>query len=246
MYVNNDILKEIGKPIPKTWDEFEATALRPRRRRTRRASSTRIGFAFTPTLRTSTRRSTRAAGTSWRRQQDRRLGRQGGPRRVLQMYERMNENGSGYSPKSFDYQSDLATGKLAFFFSSTSTVPFMKDLADQGAVQLEHREPPAAPIRRRRRRSSSARTSRSSRARPRSSSPRGSSSSGSASRTRRPSGRRTPTTCRSARLRANTETLKEYWTKDPQGKQALRPHRSTAPRAERPRPAGHPRRHLRT
>src|SRR5438067_1372952 len=36
---------------------------------------------------------------------------------------------SGYSPKSFDYQGDLATGKLAFFFSSTSTVPFMRDLA---------------------------------------------------------------------------------------------------------------------
>jgi len=50
---------------------------------------------------------------------------------VLQMYDRMNKNGSGYSPKSFDYQSDLATGKLAFFFSSTSTVPFMKDLADK-------------------------------------------------------------------------------------------------------------------
>jgi len=26
MYVNNDILKEIGKPIPKTWDEREAHA----------------------------------------------------------------------------------------------------------------------------------------------------------------------------------------------------------------------------
>src|SRR6058998_2302539 len=26
MYVNEDILKEIGKPVPKTWDEFEATA----------------------------------------------------------------------------------------------------------------------------------------------------------------------------------------------------------------------------
>src|SRR5947207_331891 len=26
MYVNDDILKEIGKPTPKTWDEFKATA----------------------------------------------------------------------------------------------------------------------------------------------------------------------------------------------------------------------------
>src|SRR5437763_12119140 len=27
MYVNDDVLKELGKPTPKTWDEFEATAL---------------------------------------------------------------------------------------------------------------------------------------------------------------------------------------------------------------------------
>src|SRR5205085_10091181 len=26
MYVNDDVLKELGKPTPKTWDEFEATA----------------------------------------------------------------------------------------------------------------------------------------------------------------------------------------------------------------------------
>src|SRR2546427_11726549 len=47
------------------------------------------------------------------------------------MYDRMNKNASGYSPKGFDSQNDLAAGKLAFFLSSTSTLPFMKDLADK-------------------------------------------------------------------------------------------------------------------
>src|SRR6267378_5823860 len=107
MYVNNDILKELGKPIPKTWDEFEATAVAA----TKKDASgkvTRYGFAFNT--------------VAWN-------GKEGVA--VLQMYDRMNKNGSGYSPKSFDFQSDLATGKLAFFFSTTSTVPFMKDLADK-------------------------------------------------------------------------------------------------------------------
>ncbi|OLD36241.1 MAG: hypothetical protein AUI83_26535, partial [Armatimonadetes bacterium 13_1_40CM_3_65_7] len=130
MYVNNDILKEIGKPIPKTWDEFEATALAA----TKKDASgkvTRMGFAFNTDAsyfnaqvyaRGGSLMATDNKTVAWN-------GKEG--LAVLQMYDRMNKNGSGYSPKSFDYQGDLATGKLAFFFSSTSTVPFMKDLAAQ-------------------------------------------------------------------------------------------------------------------
>src|SRR5438874_7948037 len=45
MYVNDDILKERCKPIPTTWDEFEATSLAAT---TKDASGrvTRMGFAF--------------------------------------------------------------------------------------------------------------------------------------------------------------------------------------------------------
>ncbi len=93
---------------------------------------------------------------------------------VLQMYDRMNKNGSGYSPKGFDFQNDLAAGKLAFFLSSTSTLPFMKDLADKAPFSWSIANLPQATTDA----CSSARTSQSSRARPRSSSRRGSSSSG--------------------------------------------------------------------
>jgi ABC-type glycerol-3-phosphate transport system substrate-binding protein len=129
MYVNNDILKEIGKPIPKTWDEFEATALAATKKDAA-GKVTRMGFAFNTDAsyfnaqvyaRGGNLMATDNKTVAWN-------GKEG--LAVLQMYDRMNKNGSGYSPKSFDYQGDLATGKLAFFFSSTSTVPFMKQLAD--------------------------------------------------------------------------------------------------------------------
>src|SRR2546422_1221326 len=130
MYVNNDILKEIGKPIPKTWDEFEATALAA----TKNDSSgtvTRYGFAFNTDASYfnaqvySRGGNLMAAGNktvAWN-------GKEG--LAVLQMYDRMNKNGSGYSPKGFDFQNDLAAGKLAFFLSSTSTLLFIRDLADK-------------------------------------------------------------------------------------------------------------------
>src|SRR2546425_12609969 len=43
----------------------------------------------------------------------------------------MNKTGWGYSPKGFDFQAAPAAGKLAFFLSSTSTLPFIRDLADK-------------------------------------------------------------------------------------------------------------------
>ncbi len=130
MYVNNDILKELGKSIPKTWDEFEATALAATKKDAA-GKVTRMGFAFNTDAsyfnaqvfaRGGTLMAADNKSVAWN-------GKEG--LAVLQMYDRMNKNGSGYTPKSFDFQSDLATGKLAFFLSSTSTVPFMKDLADK-------------------------------------------------------------------------------------------------------------------
>jgi ABC-type glycerol-3-phosphate transport system substrate-binding protein len=130
MYVNNDVLKEIGKPIPKTWDEFEATALAAQKKDSS-GKVTRYGFAFN-TDASYFNAQVYARGGSLMASDNKTVtwnGKEG--LAVLQMYDRMNKNGSGYAPKGFDFQNDLAAGKLAFFLSSTSTVPFMKDLADK-------------------------------------------------------------------------------------------------------------------
>ena len=50
---------------------------------------------------------------------------------VLQMHDRMSKEGTGYAPKGNDWQTDLAAGKLALYFSSTSFIPFVKDVADR-------------------------------------------------------------------------------------------------------------------
>jgi ABC-type glycerol-3-phosphate transport system substrate-binding protein len=130
MYVNEDVLKEIGKPTPKTWDEFEATA----KAATKKDSSgkvTRYGFAFNTDASYFNAQVYSRGGAlmasdnktvAWN-------GKEG--LAVLQMYDRMNKDGTGYAPKGFDYQNDFAAGKLAFFLSSTSTVPFIRDLADK-------------------------------------------------------------------------------------------------------------------
>src|SRR5438874_3848359 len=130
MYVNNDVLKEIGKPIPKTWDEFEATATAA----TKKDSSgkvTRYGFAFN-TDASYFNAQVYSRGGSLMAADNKTVawnGKEG--LAVLQMYDRMNKNGSGYSPKGFDYQNDLPGGKLLFYFSTTSSIPFLKDIADK-------------------------------------------------------------------------------------------------------------------
>src|SRR5256714_8805721 len=45
MYVNDDVLKEIGKPTPKTWDEFEATS-KAAVKKDASGKVSRMGFAF--------------------------------------------------------------------------------------------------------------------------------------------------------------------------------------------------------
>ena len=130
MYVNNDILTEIGKPVPKTWDEFEATA-KAATKKDASGKVTRYGFAFNTDASYFNAQVYSRGGTlmaadnktvAWN-------GKEG--LATLQMYDRMNKDGTGYLPKGFDYQNDFAAGKLAFFLSSTSTVPFIKDLADK-------------------------------------------------------------------------------------------------------------------
>ena len=134
MYVNDDVLREIGKPVPKAWDEFEATV----RAATKRDSSGKIiryGFGFNldasyfdaqvyargGTLMTADNKT-----VAWN-------GKEG--LAVLQMYDRINKEGTGYSPKGGDWQTDLAAGKLALFFSSTASLPFLKDVAERSGAK---------------------------------------------------------------------------------------------------------------
>jgi ABC-type glycerol-3-phosphate transport system substrate-binding protein len=130
MYVNEDILKELGKPIPKTWDEFEATA-KAAVKKDASGKTTRYGFGFNTDAsyfdaqvfaRGGSLMATDNKTVAWN-------GKEG--LAVLQMYDRMNKDGSGYTPPGFDWQNDLPGGKLLFYFSSTSSVPFMKDIADK-------------------------------------------------------------------------------------------------------------------
>jgi multiple sugar transport system substrate-binding protein len=130
MYVNEDILKELGKPVPKTWDEFEATA-KAAMKKDASGKATRNGFALNTDAsyfnaqvyaRGGPLMATDNKTVAWN-------GKEG--LAVMQMYDRGVKEGWAYNPSGFDFQNDMAAGKLAFFFSSTSTVPFMKELADK-------------------------------------------------------------------------------------------------------------------
>jgi len=130
MYVNEDVLKDAGKAIPKTWDEFEAT-VRATTKKDASGKTTRYGFAFNTDASYFNAQVYARGGTlmaadnktvAWN-------GKEG--LATLQMYDRMNKEATGYTPKGFDFQNDFAAGKLAFFLSSTSSVPFIKDLADK-------------------------------------------------------------------------------------------------------------------
>ncbi len=130
MYVNEDILKELGKPIPKTWDEFEATA-KAAVKKDASGKTTRYGFGFTTDASYfNAQVYSRGGGlmaadnqtVAWN-------GKEG--LQVLQMYDRMNKEGSGYTPAGFDWQNDLPAGKLLFYLSTTSSIPFLKDIADK-------------------------------------------------------------------------------------------------------------------
>jgi ABC-type glycerol-3-phosphate transport system substrate-binding protein len=130
MYVNEDVLKEIGKPVPKTWDEFEATATAATKKDSS-GKTIRYGFGFSPDAAYFDAQVVARGGdlmtadnktVAWD-------GKEG--LAVLQMHQRMSKEGTAYSPKGADWQTDLATGKLALYFSSTSSLPFVKDVADR-------------------------------------------------------------------------------------------------------------------
>jgi ABC-type glycerol-3-phosphate transport system substrate-binding protein len=127
MYVNEDALREIGKTVPKSWEEFESTVTAATKKDAA-GKVTRYGFALN-TDASYFNAQVYARGGSLMSADNKTVawnGKEG--LAVMQMYDRMTKAGTAYVPRGFDFQNDFAAGKLAFFLSSTSTVPFIKDL----------------------------------------------------------------------------------------------------------------------
>jgi ABC-type glycerol-3-phosphate transport system substrate-binding protein len=130
MYVNEDVLNEIGRPVPKTWDEFETTVTAATKKDSS-GKTIRYGFGFSSDAAYFDAQVV-ARGGSLMAADNKTVawdGKEG--LAVLQMHDRLSKDGTAYSPKGNDWQTDLATGKLALYFSSTSFLPFVKDLADR-------------------------------------------------------------------------------------------------------------------
>lgn len=134
MYVNEDVLREIGKPIPKVWDQFEAT-VRSATKKDASGKTVRYGLGFNVDASYFGAQVYSRGGelmaadnrtVAWN-------GKEG--LAVLQMYDRINKEASGYTPKGNDWPSDLATGKVAFYFASTASLPFVKDVADRSGAK---------------------------------------------------------------------------------------------------------------
>ncbi len=130
MYVNEDVLNDIGRPVPRTWVEFEATA-KAATKKDSSGKTTRYGFGYNSDAAYFDAQIVARGGKLMAA--DNKTVAWDGPEGlgVLQMYDRMSKDGSAYSPKGNDWETDLASGKLAFYFSSTSLLPFAKDLADR-------------------------------------------------------------------------------------------------------------------
>jgi ABC-type glycerol-3-phosphate transport system substrate-binding protein len=134
MYVNEDVLRELGKPVPKTWDEFEAT-VRAATKKDTSGKTVRFGFGFNLDA-SYFDAQVYARGGSLMAADNKTVawsGKEG--LAVLQMYDRINKEATGYTPKGNDWQTDLAAGKLALYFSSTASLPFLKDVADRSGAK---------------------------------------------------------------------------------------------------------------
>jgi ABC-type glycerol-3-phosphate transport system substrate-binding protein len=122
-YNNEDILKEIGKSDPKTWDEFESTA---------KAASkvgpdgkpTRYGWAITINASNFNGWVLSRGGQLMSADQKTVAWDQQPAIDAVTMMKRMIDNGSAYVPKGFDYQTDFGTGKAAFVQESSTGRPF--------------------------------------------------------------------------------------------------------------------------
>ena len=122
-YTNDDILKEIGKPAPKTWDEFEATAAAAVKKGAD-GKTTRYGWAVPIGASTFNGSVLSRGGQLMSADQKTVAWDQQPAIDAVTMMKRMLDNGSAYSPKGFDYQTDFGTAKVAFVQESSTGRPF--------------------------------------------------------------------------------------------------------------------------
>ena len=122
-YTNDDILKEIGKSAPKTWDEFEATA-KAASKTGPDGKPTRYGWAVPIGASTFNGWVLSRGGTLMSADQKTVAWDQQPAIDAVTMLKRMLDNGSAYVPKGFDYQTDFGVGKVAFVQESSTGRPF--------------------------------------------------------------------------------------------------------------------------
>jgi len=122
-YQNDDILKEIGKSAPKTWDEFEQTAAAAVKKGAD-GKTTRYGWAITINASNFNGWVLSRGGKLMSDDQKTVAWDQQPAIDAVTMMKRMIDNGSAYVPKGFDYQTDFGTGKALFVQESSTGRPF--------------------------------------------------------------------------------------------------------------------------
>ena len=122
-YTNDDILKEIGKSAPKTWDEFEATS-KAASKTGADGKPTRYGWAVTINASNFNGWVLSRGGKLMSDDQKTVAWDQQPAIDAVTMMKRMIDNNSAYVPKGFDYQTDFGTAKVAFVQESSTGRPF--------------------------------------------------------------------------------------------------------------------------
>jgi ABC-type glycerol-3-phosphate transport system substrate-binding protein len=122
-YQNDDILKEIGKGTPKTWDEFEATA-RAATKKGPDGKTVRYGWAVPFNASNFNGWVVSRGGKLMSDDQKTVAWDQQPAIDALTMVDRMLKEGTAYVPKGFDYQTDFGTAKVAFVQESSTGRPF--------------------------------------------------------------------------------------------------------------------------
>src|SRR5438093_657166 len=112
-----------GKSVPKTWDEFEATA-KAATKVGADGKTTRYGWAITINASNFNGWVLSRGGTLMSADQKTVAWDQQPAIDAVTMMKRMIDAGSAYVPKGFDYQTDFGTAKAAFVQESSTGRPF--------------------------------------------------------------------------------------------------------------------------
>lgn len=125
LYTNLDALKAAGvTAAPKTWAEWE-DAVKKATKKDASGKTTQYGYAGT-TDASYFNAMVMSMGGKIMADDNKTVawdGKEG--LAVLQMFDRLYKGGYAYTPTNFDWQNDLASGKLPFAMSSTSSLPFI-------------------------------------------------------------------------------------------------------------------------